>query len=246
MKDSARFQKHAKYMIQMLDKALNLLGPDAEVSGSVFYGSPLIFFGFFLTNPRHVPLQLLEEILSRLGKLHARIGVQERFFPFMEESLLETLAQTLGTAFTPQVERNWKVVYAALSTSMITAMNSEKMVLESWAKLKKIENYDEIAGITLFQEMFRQCPDSKTLFGFPVDMDVDSSAVLRSRRFKNHAKYFIEMLDRALGMVQAKQLEEHLKDLGELHSEFGGESNHVIELLLSPEKNILTFPPSTS
>lgn len=194
MKDSARFQKHAKYMIQMLDKALNLLGPDAE---------------------------LLEEILSRLGKLHARIGVQERFFPFMEESLLETLAQTLGTAFTPQVERNWKVVYAALSTSMITAMNSEKMVLESWAKLKKIENYDEIAGITLFQEMFRQCPDSKTLFGFPVDMDVDSSAVLRSRRFKNHAKYFIEMLDRALGMVQAKQLEEHLKDLGELHSEFG-------------------------
>ena len=150
------------------------------------------------------------------------MGVQDRFFPYMEEALLETLAELLGTAFTPQVEHNWRLVYAALSSSMISAMNSEQIVLDSWAKLKQIENYDEVAGTILFQEMFRKCPESKALFGFPIDMDVESSAILKSRRFKTHAKYFVEMLDRALGMVKAKQLEENLKDLGELHAAFGG------------------------
>ena len=136
---------------------------------------------------------------------------------------METLGETLGSAFNPEVEKNWKLVYEALSSSMIKAMNSEKLVLDSWAKLKQIENYEEIAGTMLFREMFRQCPDSKALFGFPLDMDVESSAILKSKRFKTHAKYFVEMLDRALRMVQAKQLEENLKELGELHSEFGGE-----------------------
>lgn len=194
MRSSKRFQKHARYMIQMLDKALNLLGPDVE---------------------------LLEEILTSLGKTHARIGVQTRFFPFMEEALLETLQQTLGSSFTPVTENNWKIVYGALSSAMIKAMHSETLVLDSWAKLKQVDNYEEVAGSLLFREMFRRCPESQTLFGFPVDMDVDSAAILKSRRFKKHSKYFIEMLDRALAMVQAKQMEENIKRLGELHSEFG-------------------------
>lgn len=191
---SKRFQQHAKYMIQMLDRALNMLGPDSE---------------------------LLGDILSDLGKKHARLGVQERFFPFMGEALLATLEQCLGEAFTPEVEKHWKQVYAALSSAMVEAMNSEHAVLTSWAKLKQMDNYDDRAGSLLFQKLFTMCPETKSLFGFPIDMDMTSETMLASRRFKIHSKYFIEMLDKALGMVEAKQMQENMKSLGAMHSEYG-------------------------
>ena len=38
---------------------------------------------------------------------------------------------------------------------MVAAMNSEKLVLDSWAELKTIENYDSIAGRKLFQYLFQ-------------------------------------------------------------------------------------------
>lgn len=156
-----------------------------------------------------------------VGKTHARIGVHPQYFPFMEEALLETLQECLGNDFTPEVEHNWKVVYNALSAHIIKAMNSEQLVLDSWAKLQQIENYEEESGKLLFQEMFRRCPETKNLFGFPIDMDINSTVILKSRRFKTHSKYFIEMLDSALKMVKAQQMQEHMKELGELHAEYG-------------------------
>ena len=165
----------------------------------------------------------LSSATTTVGKKHARLGVQERFFPFMGEALIEMLSECLGNEFTPEVEHHWKTVYAALSESICASMNSEQRVLDSWAALKTIDNYDEKAGTLLFQKLFTMCPETKTLFGFPADMDMNSETMLSSRRFKIHAKYFIEMLDRALLMVQAKQLEENMKQLVELHSEFGGE-----------------------
>jgi len=157
-----------------------------------------------------------------VGKTHARIGVQERYFSFMGEALMETLAQTLGPEkFSPEIEREWNIVYEALASNMIHAMNIENKVLASWNKLKAVENYEEVAGGLLFQEMFRTCPETKMLFGFPLDLDVESNVILESRRFKTHAKYFIDMIDRTMGMVKAKQVEEHMKELGDIHSEFG-------------------------
>jgi hypothetical protein len=52
--DSRRFTTHAKYFIQMIDKALGMLGPDIE---------------------------LLTEILLDLGKKHVNYGVKPEFFP---------------------------------------------------------------------------------------------------------------------------------------------------------------------
>jgi len=74
MKSNTRFLQHAAFMIAMLDRALNMLGPDAA---------------------------LLAVILIDLGKKHARLGVKEAWFPLMGESLLETLRETLGSGFTP-------------------------------------------------------------------------------------------------------------------------------------------------
>jgi hemoglobin-like flavoprotein len=87
--------------------------------------------------------------------------------------------------------------------------------------LKKIPNYDEKAGVLLFQQFFRKCPEAKQLFGFPADLDVDSEIMINSRRFKMHSKYFIEMLDQAMSMVEAQSVEENMRRLGELHNDYG-------------------------
>jgi hemoglobin-like flavoprotein len=219
MTQSKRFIMHASNMIDMLDRALNMLGPDAE---------------------------LLAEILTDLGKKHARMGVRESYFPFMGEALIATLRDVLGASgFTPEIEESWNVVYAGLSTAMVKAMNSEASVLESWATLKKMNDYETVAGVKLFQYLFRKCPEAKSLFGFPIDLDMDSEVMLKSRRFKMHAKYFIEMLDKALGMVEAKQMEDNMKELGELHVSFGVKASYfpiMGEALLFALED--TLPPS--
>ena len=150
------------------------------------------------------------------------MGVHENWFPAMGQALIETLRECLGEGtFNPEIEKCWTEVYTALSGEMIRSMSSEQAVLDSWAKLKTIDDYDAIAGTKLFQHLFRKCPETKTLFGFPIDLDMDSDAMMKSRRFQTHAKYFVEMLDKALGMVEAKQLEENMKSLGELHVNYG-------------------------
>jgi hemoglobin-like flavoprotein len=105
---------------------------------------------------------------------------------------------------------------------MIAAMQTDQaIVLDSWAKLKTVPDYDGKAGVLLFQHLFRRCPEAKTLFGFPIDLDVESDSMISSRRFATHAKYFIEMLDRALSMLEAKSLQENMKQLGALHAGYG-------------------------
>jgi hemoglobin-like flavoprotein len=41
-----------------------------------------------------------------------------------------------------------------------------------------------------------------------------------------HSMYFIEMLDTALGVVEAKQVKQNMKELGQLHNSFGIEEEY--------------------
>lgn len=91
---SRRFKMHAIYMIQMLDTALNMLGPDIE---------------------------LLTEIMQELGVKHIRYGVRPEMFPVMGEALLLTLEQTIGADFNDAVRDAWKETYAELSQDMVKA-----------------------------------------------------------------------------------------------------------------------------
>jgi methyl-accepting chemotaxis protein len=52
-------------------------------------------------------------------------------------------------------------------------------------------------------------------------MDTECAKLAESRRFKIHSKHFIEMLDKALFMLEVKRLEENMKQLGELHVTYG-------------------------
>lgn len=86
---------HAAYMIQMLDSALDLLGPDIE---------------------------LLTEILMDLGAKHQRYGVHPDMFGVMGDSLFQILETFLGDReFDAATRAAWKEVYAELSHEMIQA-----------------------------------------------------------------------------------------------------------------------------
>ena len=90
---------HAAYLIQMIDTALNMLGPDIE---------------------------LLTEIMTELGIKHVRYGVKPEMFPIMGDALLHTLEKTLKSDFTEPVKEAWIEVYSALSQDMIRAQVKAK------------------------------------------------------------------------------------------------------------------------
>ena len=84
----------AKYMIQMLDTSLQMLGPDIE---------------------------LLTEINHDLGKRHVRYGVTAEMYEFMGEAILYMLDKMLGKDFTPEVKDAWEQVYSDLSGDIMSA-----------------------------------------------------------------------------------------------------------------------------
>lgn len=97
---NARFVRHAKYFIQMIDKALSMLGPDIEI---------------------------LTEILMDLGEKHVRYGVRPEYFPSMGRALIDSVQEMLGDEeFTPEVKSDWVEVYGALSYDMIRAQKLAK------------------------------------------------------------------------------------------------------------------------
>eukprot|EP00980_Cylindrotheca_fusiformis_P003632 scaffold814_cov100-Cylindrotheca_fusiformis.AAC.14 len=96
-------------------------------------------------------------------------------------------------------------------------------VIETWELIRRIPNYEEIVGTRLFQRFFNLEPGAKIIFGFPEDMDPNSSEVMKSTRFVKHAKYFIQMIDKALNMLGPEEdmLTEILMELGQKHVRYG-------------------------
>jgi hypothetical protein len=94
---SKRFLMHAAYLLEMIDTALNMLGPDIE---------------------------LLTEIMQELGVKHIRYGVKPEMFPHMGVALLETLEESLGSKFSSSMRESWVETYEALSGDMILAQKN--------------------------------------------------------------------------------------------------------------------------
>ena len=94
MLESRRFTMHAVYMIQMLDSALQMLGPDDE---------------------------LLTEIMLELGVKHQRYGVKPEMFTVMGDSLIKMLEVVLEGSFDTETRAAWVETYAALSQDMVKA-----------------------------------------------------------------------------------------------------------------------------
>lgn len=101
------------------------------------------------------------------------------------------------------------------------------LVIESWEELRRIPNYEEVAGSVLFLRFFEKCPKAKVLFGYPADMAFDSNEIKTSRRFLMHASYMIQMIDTAINMLgpDSELLSEIMEDLGHKHKTYGVSSD---------------------
>mmetsp|Transcript_45789 Transcript_45789/g.110985 ORF Transcript_45789/g.110985 Transcript_45789/m.110985 type:complete len:160 (+) Transcript_45789:141-620(+) len=95
-------------------------------------------------------------------------------------------------------------------------------VIDSWEEVRRLKDYEQIVGVTLFTKLFELEPEAKAIFGFEVDADV-AEELSKSPRFTKHAKYFIQMIDKALGMLgpDIELLTEILLDLGHKHVGYG-------------------------
>eukprot|EP00980_Cylindrotheca_fusiformis_P006132 scaffold1319_cov126-Cylindrotheca_fusiformis.AAC.21 len=92
-------REHAKRYVRMVDRAVDMLGPDVE---------------------------LLTEILLDLGVSHSRFGVEASFYPPMGQALISTLEEMLGEDFTTEKKDSWLECYAALSYDMMRAKNLKR------------------------------------------------------------------------------------------------------------------------
>lgn len=77
--------------------------------------------------------------------------------------------------------------------------------------------------------LFELEPEAKVIFGF--DKDVGALELAKHDRFNKHATYFIQMIDKALGMLgpDIELLTEILMDLGLKHVKvrfFAGWNEH--------------------
>ncbi|KAL7571327.1 hypothetical protein ACA910_007645 [Epithemia clementina (nom. ined.)] len=97
------------------------------------------------------------------------------------------------------------------------------LVLDSWEKVRRTKGFEQKVGLILFQHLFKKSPQTKILFGFPIDVDTDSPELLGSKRFGMHAAYLVEMLDTALNMLgpDIELLTEIMLELGAKHIRYG-------------------------
>jgi hemoglobin-like flavoprotein len=131
---SKRFAFHATFLMEMMERTVEMLGDDNDK---------------------------LTEALTDLGKKHVAFGVLPEYFPYMTEALIVMLKELLGDRFSNDDQKAFENVLAVLIADMVKgqrkvdkglAAANKSVVIESWAKLTKLDNYEERAGILLFQK----------------------------------------------------------------------------------------------
>lgn len=93
---SKRFENHVRTVLDKLDVALNMLGPDIE---------------------------LLMDIMKDLGSKHINYGVKPEMYPILAEAILYALEDSLKEKFTPDVRQAWVETYTFLTFHMLQPYN---------------------------------------------------------------------------------------------------------------------------
>lgn len=91
------FHSHAMGMVDMIETAVELLGPDLEP---------------------------LEADLKDLGKRHIGYGVSSDYFPVMERSVMYTLEEILGDKLTKSDRAAWQEIFHFMISNMTKGMKN--------------------------------------------------------------------------------------------------------------------------
>ena len=96
-------------------------------------------------------------------------------------------------------------------------------VYDSWERVKRIENYQEIVGVALFDRMFEMAPDEWGIFPWSRE-DFQN----KDEKFLTFAKRFIRMLSSAIDMLgpDMEIVEDQMYDLGAAHKRYGVTPKH--------------------
>ena len=65
-------------------------------------------------------METLLSALRELGARHAKYDVRQHMYPIVGEALVDTLKKALGTAWTPEVQKEWSGVVDVIFSTMIT------------------------------------------------------------------------------------------------------------------------------
>ena len=131
--------------IELVRQTWVMLLPDAEHVGVIFYdrlfaadasvaalfantdiaapcGKLLDTLGLAVQNAHH--LADMQGALEDLGRRHVAYGTRDEHYGLVRDALIETLAETLGDAFTFEARAAWVELYAEVSGPMRSAANT--------------------------------------------------------------------------------------------------------------------------
>lgn len=103
----------------------------------------------------------LTETLLELGRKHVTYGVRPEYFPFMTKAIIKMMKEMLGGEFTAEDEEAWKDILSLFIADIVRgermldmglAATHKKVTDTNWAKLKEIDDYDEVAGLSVFRK----------------------------------------------------------------------------------------------
>ena len=98
----AKYSTHAKQMVNMMDCAIALLGPDMDE---------------------------LQHDLARLGRRHAKYGVKARHLPVLETAVLHALEVLLGKLFTQNDRNCWQLFFYFMIMHMTEGMKCTSVMI---------------------------------------------------------------------------------------------------------------------
>eukprot|EP00934_Nitzschia_sp_Nitz4_P002095 Nitzschia sp. Nitz4//scaffold1_size375055//215890//216425//NITZ4_000286-RA/size375055-augustus-gene-0.680-mRNA-1//1//CDS//3329541075//2095//frame0 len=92
------------------------------------------------------------------------------------------------------------------------------VIIDSWEAIRRMNNYEDVAGLEIFKAFFDLAPEAKTIFAFGQNEDL-----YESKRFRSHARFFVGMIDKSLSLLGPDEelLTTILLDLGKQHSNWG-------------------------
>eukprot|EP00980_Cylindrotheca_fusiformis_P006964 scaffold1469_cov119-Cylindrotheca_fusiformis.AAC.8 len=105
----------------------------------------------------------------------------------------------------------------------------EQLVVDSWAKVTEIPDYEKAAGEMLFRRLFETSPEMLSLFTFSGKHSAADNEMYKSYQFTKHSTAVISAVSGAvdlLGQEDMETLVAVLKDLGARHASLHLQQTH--------------------
>lgn len=110
-----------------------------------------------------------------------------------------------------------------------SSMSPNELVVESWATVTKIPDYQKVAGEILFRRIFELNGDALGVFSFAKSYKPDDEALYKDPLFALHSTTVVGTITAAIGLLgsgEVKKLISVLKDLGGKHAQFNFTNVH--------------------